>query len=64
MKDSNSTKTQQNNTCQILEPFLGQIFHHALVAALPEEIWLSQTWNKQKFNKPLPVESAMKQHMK
>lgn len=52
MKDSNITKTHQNNTSQILKPLLGQISHQALVAALPNEIWLSQTWNKQKFKKP------------
>ena len=62
MKDSNSTKTRQNITCQILEPLLGQISHQVLVAALPDEIWLSQTWNKRKIKKP--VESATKQQRK
>lgn len=51
-KDSNSTKAQQNNACQILEPLLGQISHQALVAALPDKIWLSQTQNRQNFIKP------------
>lgn len=47
-----AAQRQQNNTCQILEPLLGQISHQALVAVLPNEIWPSQAWNRQKYNKP------------